>query len=119
MTGVFGRDVFPAKHVAQVRAACIALYFGAEPILIWNFFHCARERVIECRPATACVELIRRTVQLGITSSTDVGAGLIEVIVFPGKRRFGSLVLNDVLLLGGEIIELHAGSVRLIMENQK
>ena len=74
-----------------------------DPVAVWvgEMLYRAFNLFVEGWPAAMGVELVGRPVELGIALAADIGTGLVEVVIFPGKGPFGPLVLDDVFFFGG------------------
>lgn len=101
MPRIFFRKMFTGEDMAQVCAAIRTLNFCSKAVGIRQFLHGSRNFLIKTGPPAAGMEFIVRTIQLRITLLTNVRPLFEVIIVLTRKRRFGSLVLDDIGLLGG------------------
>jgi hypothetical protein len=92
------------EDVAEVAAAARALDLNAGAVRIGQPLYRAGDLIVKGRPPAVGVELVRGAVELGFAAPAAVRAGLVEVVVLAAERRLRALVLDDVSLLGRELV---------------
>ena len=102
MTTVGSGKAFSNEYVAQMAAAVHALYLRPLTIRIWQVVHGSWYLLIKGRPATMSIKLVDRAIKLGVTSTANIDAFLIKVVVLTSEGRLGSLRFDYVSLFRRE-----------------
>ena len=92
--------------MTEVRIAFLSAHLCADhPITLVGSLDdmFRRDRFGETGPSGAAIELIERGEERLVRDDVDINAGAVIVPVRVSKRRFGSVLARDMVLLGGQL----------------
>lgn len=102
---IFWRQTLAFEYVPQVPATIFAQNFDAAPVGIDLASHSTLEAIVEAGPAASGIKFIVRSIELGIASSTEIGADAIIVVQLTTSRSLGSFVDDDPSFFVGKRIQ--------------
>ncbi len=105
MSSVLLRLLFPQENVPQMPVAILAYDFSPTTVHVGHPRNRIWQLIVKAGPPAPAVELVLRSIQRRVTTSTDKGPSLIRVVIFAGERLLGSLVDNDFCFFGIERIK--------------
>lgn len=106
MAGVFRREAFTLKNVAQMSATVSADDLGPLSVGIRPALNRPLNGRVKARPAAVSVKLVLRTEENSVAPLAPVDTLFKMIVILTGKRRFGPPVNNDPLLFGRQITKL-------------
>ena len=112
MPGIFGSKTFAFKYVPQVPATGIAKNFDAATISVGYLFDCTGNFIVETRPATTGIEFVLRAVQGRIALPAKISTSSFKIVIFSGKRPFGSFFQDDVGFFWTKFVVFHDYELR-------
>lgn len=111
MSCVFGRELFPHKHVPQVPSTASTYDFGTITIDIRLFFYTPWNFLIKAWPTATRMKFCIRYIERVITLTTHIRAFDEKIIICTASWDLGFFVNKDIRLFGGQMIVCHISSI--------
>ncbi len=112
MSDIFFRESLPFKYMTQVPSAICAEDLDSPSVCITLSPDRARYFIIETRPSARRRKLIVRYVEKCIAALAVICTLLIKIVERSGERSLGTLVDDNPLFFGRELVKygvLHSG----------